>query len=134
MPEAPGRRWLSLFAYTMFVGVGVTSLISPLVTFTSTVTLTLTYVWSAVTALGGLLGSYGILKKSPLMEFYGLPLQWTCTILFGVSAFVRGITLGQWGSLVVGMLMFALTAKLLGRWWDIARLIRALERRRDGKQ
>lgn len=134
MTDSPARRWLSLVAYFMFIGVGVASVISPLVTFTSTVTLTITYCWSAVTALGGIFGVWGIIRKSPLLEFYGLPLQFTCTLLFALASFVRGVSMSQWGSLVVGMLLFALTAKLLARWWDIARLIKLMERRRDDKQ
>jgi hypothetical protein len=129
--DAPTRRWLSFFTYLMFVGVGVTSTITPLVTFTSSTSLVITYLWSGITAFGGLLGCWGIIKKSPLMEFYGLPLQFSCIAVFGMVALVRGVQIQQWGSIAVGMMMLALTAKLLARWWDIARLIKMLERRRD---
>lgn len=132
MPYRGGRRWFSLASYLMFVGVGVISFISPLPTFTNMVSAVITVSWSVVIVLGGVLGIIGIVQRSPSFEYAGLPLQFTATGVFGVVLIYRafsGITTSVWGTSVVGMLMMALTFKLLARWFEVGWSVRKFSRR-----
>jgi hypothetical protein len=135
MPYRGGRRWFSLAAYTMFVGVGIASMVSPIPTFTSTVSMVITIAWSSVLTLGGLLGAIGIVKRMPSLEYAALPLQFVAVAAFGILLLVRtffGVTSSVWGTLVVGMLMLALTFKLLARWFEIGWIVRSNDSRRQG--
>lgn len=135
MPYRGGRRWMSLTAYVLFVAAGVLSLISPLASFTSTLSLWLVVAWSFVLFAGGTLGVIGVIKRDPALEFAGLPWQTAAVTVAGVVFIARGLsgaTASTWGTIVVGMLMLALASKLLARWFDIGALVRG--RRRDGKR
>lgn len=138
LPYRGGRRWLSFICYSLFCMVGVTSAFYPLGSFTSSTSQIITYGWSAVLSIGGLLGLVGVLKRSPALEFAGIPVQVSAISVFGIVLVWRGIVgtnvNSQWGAIVVGMLMLALAAKLLARWFDIGYSVRMGSRRQDGKE
>lgn len=134
MPYHGGRRWMSLTAYVLFVASGVLSIVSPLASFTSTLTLWLVFAWSFALLAGGTLGVVGVLKRDPALEFAGLPWQMAAVSVAGVVFIARGLsgaTATTWGTIVVGMLMLALASQLLARWFDIGALVRG--RRQDGR-
>lgn len=132
MPYRGGRRWMSLVAYVLFIAAGVMSAASPLTTFTATLSGWLVWVWSFVLFAGGILGVIGIVRRDPALEFAALPWQTAAVAVAGVVFIFRGIAHSSWGGIVVGMLMLALSSKLLARWFDIGFLVRG--RRRDGKR
>lgn len=135
MPYRGGRRWLSLAAYVLFVAAGVLSIISPLSSFTVTLSAWLVWAWSFVLLTGGILGVIGVAKQSPALEFAALPQQTAAVAVAGVVFIWRGLSRlpgTTWGTVVVGMLLLALASKLLARWFDIGFLVRG--RRRDGKR
>jgi len=135
MPYRGGRRWMSLLAYVLFVGSGVLSAISPLTSFTATLATSLVWAWSSVLFVGGILGVIGVFKRDPAVEFAGLPWQIAAISVAGVVFIARGVSgasTATWGTIVVGMLMLALAAKLLARWFDIGSLVRG--RRQDGRR
>jgi membrane-bound ClpP family serine protease len=95
----------------------------------------ITIAWSSVLTLGGLLGAIGIVKRMPSLEYAALPLQFVAVAAFGILLLVRtffGVTSSVWGTLVVGMLMLALTFKLLARWFEIGWIVRSNDSRRQG--
>jgi hypothetical protein len=135
MPYRAGRRWMTLVSYLLFIAAGVVSFLNPLASFTATLSSWLVVVWSFVLLAGGTLGVVGVIRRSPGLEFAGLPWQTAAIAVAGVVFIWRGVLGGTppgtgWGTVVVGMLMLALAAKLLARWFDIGSLVRG--RRRDG--
>lgn len=123
MHRAVARISLAV-AYLSFAAGGVISFISPSETVESRVAWGV-YGWASMFAVGGIVASYGALRRHWITERTGLYPLIVAHCVYAASLFVRYATNGDALVLFLAFLFLALVALLVARHAELTRISRA---------